>query len=234
MKTDVVPIPWHKAFLAVARKNRHLLSVYARFHQLWHIRKQISGKGNSVALANSLLKNTTIRIRGNANTVRFGRDVRAASLKIRISGDNHTVIVGNRCRLGVSSFHVEDSGCIVSIGEDSTVENAHFGAAEPNRQIVIGNDCMLSSDIYIATTDSHSIIDIRNNRRINPPGDVQIGNHVWIGAYVRILKGVTIESGSIVGLGSVVNDSIPADSIAVGVPARVVKSCTSWKRDRTQ
>lgn len=52
---------------------------------------------------------------------------------------------------------------------------------------------------------------------------VVIEDDVWIGTGVRILDGVTIGKGSVVGAGSVVNRSLPPNSIAVGIPARVVK-----------
>jgi acetyltransferase-like isoleucine patch superfamily enzyme len=51
-----------------------------------------------------------------------------------------------------------------------------------------------------------------------------IGKHVWIGANVVILKGVTIGDRTIIGAGSVVTKSLPADVIAAGVPAQVIRS----------
>ena len=53
--------------------------------------------------------------------------------------------------------------------------------------------------------------------------DITIGRNTWIGARVIVVAGVSIGDGCIVGAGSVVTQSIPPDSVAVGVPARVVK-----------
>ena len=53
--------------------------------------------------------------------------------------------------------------------------------------------------------------------------DVTIGNNVWIGSGAIILGGITIGDNSIIGAGAVVNKDIPEDSIAVGVPAKVIK-----------
>ena len=53
--------------------------------------------------------------------------------------------------------------------------------------------------------------------------EIRIGNDVWLGANVTILPGVTIGDNVIVGAGAVVTKDIPDNSLAVGVPARVVK-----------
>ena len=54
--------------------------------------------------------------------------------------------------------------------------------------------------------------------------DVTIEDGVWVGCNVTILKGVTIGRGAVVGAGSLVTKDIPPYSIAVGNPARVIKS----------
>ena len=52
---------------------------------------------------------------------------------------------------------------------------------------------------------------------------ITIGNNVWIGAQVCVLPGVTIGDNTIIGAGSVVTKSIPANVLAVGNPCRVVR-----------
>lgn len=52
---------------------------------------------------------------------------------------------------------------------------------------------------------------------------IKIGNDVWIGSDVKILDGVEIGDGSVIGAGSIVTKSIPPYSVALGVPAKVVK-----------
>jgi acetyltransferase-like isoleucine patch superfamily enzyme len=60
-------------------------------------------------------------------------------------------------------------------------------------------------------------------KRINYARDINIGKHVWIGAYVNILKGVTIGDNSIIGIRSIVTKNIPQNCIALGVPAKVIR-----------
>ena len=56
------------------------------------------------------------------------------------------------------------------------------------------------------------------------PLPVKIGRRVWIGSHATVLPGVTIGDGAIIGGGAVVTKDVPAYAVAVGVPARVVKS----------
>jgi acetyltransferase-like isoleucine patch superfamily enzyme len=59
-------------------------------------------------------------------------------------------------------------------------------------------------------------------REMEIKGGVKIGKHCWIGAHTTVMDGVTIGEGSIIGAHSLVKESIPSDSIAVGVPAKVI------------
>ena len=65
---------------------------------------------------------------------------------------------------------------------------------------------------------------------LNSSGKVCIGNNVYIATNVTLLKGVTIGDNCIIGAGSVVNKSIPANSVAVGVPCRVVSTIDEYYR----
>lgn len=56
------------------------------------------------------------------------------------------------------------------------------------------------------------------------PAPIVIGRNVWIGANVTILKGVTVGDDAVVAAASVVTKDVPAGSIVVGSPARVVRS----------
>ena len=79
---------------------------------------------------------------------------------------------------------------------------------------------MLGCNVIIATLNHDINLKTRNNASPKP---VKIGKNVWIGANCTILPGVTIGDNSVIGAGSVVAKSIPANSIAVGNPAKVIK-----------
>ena len=76
---------------------------------------------------------------------------------------------------------------------------------------------------------SHGILSLENanippsKRQLVSKGEIVIGNNVWLGDKVTILGGVHIGDNVIIGTNSVVTKDIPANAMAAGVPARVLK-----------
>lgn len=104
-------------------------------------------------------------------------------------------------------------------------------------QIHIGNNVLIASNvqIYTATHPTSSVerlVADWNPQKGEPyfrtyALPVTIEDNVWIGGGVIILPGVTIGQNAVIGAGSVVNKSIPANSVAVGNPCRVIKTLNS-------
>ncbi|MFL9831937.1 acyltransferase [Flavobacterium sp. ST-87] len=88
--------------------------------------------------------------------------------------------------------------------------------------IAIGSNCDISSNVSLIC-GSHEIGD--SNRRAGKgiSKDITIGNGVWIGYGSLILGGVTIGDGAIIAAGSLVNKSVPKDTIYGGVPAKEIR-----------
>lgn len=87
--------------------------------------------------------------------------------------------------------------------------------------ITIGDDCLIGHNAVIATLQH----DIAPSRRADlVPSPVVIGRNVWLGANVTVLPGVTIGDDAVIGAGSVVTKDVPARTVAVGSPARVVRT----------
>lgn len=84
-------------------------------------------------------------------------------------------------------------------------------------KVEIGNSCKIAWDVIIMDSDLHPI-----EGKVLENKPVIIEDHVWIGCRAIILKGVRIGKGAIIAAGSVVTKDIPAYTIAVGVPARVI------------
>lgn len=84
---------------------------------------------------------------------------------------------------------------------------------------------MLADSITLRTGDSHSILDMQSNCILNPAGNILIGDHVWIGRRVTLLKNTSVNNGSVIGTRSLVNKSFEEKNIILaGIPARKVKS----------
>ncbi len=88
--------------------------------------------------------------------------------------------------------------------------------------VTIGDDCFVGPNVSIYTA-CHSTDPVERNSRKEWAEPVRIGNNVWIGGSVTILPGVTIGDNVTIGAGSVVTRDIPANSIAVGNPCKVIK-----------
>ncbi|MBO6082618.1 MAG: sugar O-acetyltransferase, partial [Bacteroidales bacterium] len=90
------------------------------------------------------------------------------------------------------------------------------------REVSIGDHVMVGPNTLITTViNPLSALERREYYAWAKP--VTIGNDVWIGGNVTILPGVTIGDNAVIGAGSVVTESIPANSLAVGTPARVIR-----------
>ena len=87
--------------------------------------------------------------------------------------------------------------------------------------ITIGDGCMMAQSVSITDSDWHDIYD--RSLSIGKTEAVTIGSNVWIGDSAIISKGVTIGDNAIIGAGSIVVKDIPANAIAVGNPASVLK-----------
>ena len=92
-----------------------------------------------------------------------------------------------------------------------------IGSAEA---VVIEDSCMIASHVYITDCDWH---DLYNRVSIGKSAAVRIEPNVWIGDSAIVCKGVRIGANSVVGAGAVVVDDVPANTVAAGNPARVVK-----------
>jgi acetyltransferase-like isoleucine patch superfamily enzyme len=90
--------------------------------------------------------------------------------------------------------------------------------------IVIGDRALIGSQVCIYDSDFHELHPDRRRGGTPSMGQVVLGENVFVGDGVTILKGVEIGRDSVVGAGSVVTSSIPAGVIAAGNPARVVRT----------
>lgn len=89
--------------------------------------------------------------------------------------------------------------------------------------IRIGNDCQIGPNVQLLTP-THPVEPQPRRDKLEAAQPITIGDNVWLGGGVIVLPGVTIGENSVIGAGSVVVKDIPANVIAVGNPARVLRS----------
>ena len=167
--------------------------------------------------------------------------VRAKALACRGVEFGQGVLLGDgvQARLG---FNLGHRGQII-VGprnrwEKGVIVNAHGGTVQlgpsvylgpytiiyGHGNVTIGDSCLIAAHCQILSSN-HTIpprgTDICTQPDILLP--TRIGRDVWLGAGVTVLGGVTIGDGCVVGAGSVVTSDLPPNSIAVGVPARVLR-----------
>jgi acetyltransferase-like isoleucine patch superfamily enzyme len=94
--------------------------------------------------------------------------------------------------------------------------------------IQIGDNCMIAQECILSDCDWHGTYN--RTRPFHCSGAIKLEENVWLGARVIICKGVTIGANSIIGAGAVVTKDIPANVIAAGNPARVVKHINPKRR----
>ena len=87
------------------------------------------------------------------------------------------------------------------------------------KRIDIGNNVRIGANCVIADGDFHL-----DDPRVGEPKPITIQDNVWLGYGVIVMKGVTIGKNSIIGMNSVVSKDIPANSVAAGSPAKVIKT----------
>ena len=114
-----------------------------------------------------------------------------------------------------------DYGYNIEIGEN--FYSNHNLVILDGAKVEIGDNVFIAPNCCI-TTAGHPINIDERNRGLGYAYPIKIGNNVWIGAGANILPGVTIGDNVTIGAGSVVNKSIPANSIAVGNPCKVIKT----------
>jgi maltose O-acetyltransferase len=134
------------------------------------------------------------------------------------------LIVGERLqlisKLWRSEIVVGPNGCL-EIGDRVFINHGcSIGATELIR---IGSRCHIGTQVQLMDNDWHYLEPERRNER-PPSRPIVLEENVWLASRVIVLGGVTIGEGSVIGAGSVVVSDVPARSLAVGSPARVIRT----------
>ena len=125
--------------------------------------------------------------------------------------------------------------CGITIGEGTYIQSPLDTEIDNTRPslVTIGKNCFINNYFEIHTHDwvTHVFLNLERDF-VNSSGRVTIGNNVAFGRHVMVLKGVTIGDNCFIGANSVVSKDIPANSIAVGCPAKVIMSIEEYYQKR--
>lgn len=208
--------------MVIGFTRRVLRSVYDR---LFHV--QDRGHNNTVQLTSKQKQGVHIYIFGNNNKVVFDKTCIIGRIVVFIWGDNNLIQFGRDAKIQSGRINLY-KGATLEVGEKSTFQQTDFVLFE--KKCRIGTDCLFSYNITVRNYDGHKIINTEDSIVTNSPGRVEIGDHVWVGEDVTILKNSEICQGSIIGCKALVSGFIPEYSIAAGIPAKVIRKNTSWIR----
>ena len=132
--------------------------------------------------------------------------------------------IGDRVRIyGDSCLETGDGGTL-SVGAETSI-HLRCQLMAYKSAIVIGRGVALAANCSLYSYD-HGVAPGAPIRQqpLESRGPIIIGDEAWLGANVTVLSGVRIGKGAVVGAGSVVTRDVPDNCVAVGVPARVVRT----------
>jgi acetyltransferase-like isoleucine patch superfamily enzyme len=131
--------------------------------------------------------------------------------------------LGDRLAFGINCTVTSVNGKL-TIGSQSAFNSnvflgADFGTIEIGDSVLVGPNVVMRA----ANHSSDTIDETQNRGRGHVSGHIKIGKNVWIGANAVIVPGADIGDNCVIGAGAVVNSTIPQKSLAVGVPAKVLR-----------
>lgn len=167
--------------------------------------------------------------RGENNVLEVAPGVDIGYLKIVFCCNNGYCRIGSGYNLCLDIRVGED--CSIVFGDGLSCTGTCYVSAAEGASVNVGRDCMLARENEIRADDAHPIFNIHDGKRVNPSRSIDIGEHVWLADRAVVLSGSRIDNGSVIGFGSLVKGNIPNNCIAVGSPARVIRTDCAWERD---
>lgn len=181
------------------------------------------------ALENGKLKVHIHKHGGKPTISNFQLTIGAVSgaIRVNVGNDNTSVDFGENVKGNYDLRLWRHSK--VSIGSGTTSNGTRIVC--DNSEFICGTDCMFSDGILIQCADQHGIVDLSSGKITNDEyKSIVLGEHVWLGRQSTLSSKAKVGDGSVIGTGALVTSTIPANSIAVGFPAKVIKTGHTWCR----
>jgi len=145
---------------------------------------------------------------------------------IKVNKGGRIILSGDNALFNSKNLVFVSSAGTLEIGNNFWANR--YSAFYCRKRLKFGDDVMVAFNSNIMDTDYHPIFNSQNEI-INSDKDVVVGNKVWIGCNVTVLKGVQIGNHIVVGAGSVVSRNLlEENAIYLGNPAKFVKGEIDW------
>lgn len=188
-------------------------------------------KDNSVLGQLPELINSSITFKGKNNILYCENDVVLENCDIVFHGDNSVIYLSKSFRKYRIKVSIHNNSFIY-IGRNCYMNNALNIVLSEEKNLFIGDDCFFSTGITFRNADPHLIYDEYSYKRINPTKSIYIGDHVWIGQDVIVLKGSLVDSGSVIGAYSLLsNKHIEHNTSNGGNPIRLIRKHIFWSNE---
>lgn len=115
---------------------------------------------------------------------------------------------------------VDLNGAECEIGDNCRINGAYLHA---QKKIVVGKNSVIAAGVNIIDSNGHVLNSPNRTRGRDSPGEVIIGENVWVGLNVIILKNTTIGNNSVIAAGSVVKGRFPDNVLIQGNPAKIIR-----------
>ncbi len=161
-------------------------------------------------------------------------DNRAGSLHahIRLLGRGCALLFNGGAEVMLPTLFLRSDRQFVFWGAGASAVACHAEIEGEAQGLVVGDDALIANGVWIRNHDMHALIALDSGRTLNrPPVTTVLERHVWLAQDSFLLGCSRIGRGSVVGARSLVRGALPPCVVAVGTPARVVRTGVSWGRD---
>lgn len=219
-----------KCLLTLSCKKRHSIRGFITNNVILY-----NDQGTEKRLFRNAIPGLKIEFAKNVtgNTIRIHSDAQWKSSHIHMRANNSDVEIGAIDIWTAPGLHININADTVSIViSNKTSFNGQCDIfANYKSNVFIGENCMFSGNVQIWATDYHTILN-SDNRVINIPRGVHIGNHCWVGSNVCFTKNAYVSDGSVVGTCAVVGGHFDTNNVIIaGNPAKIIKHDIHWERE---
>ena len=208
-----------------------MASVFAKLKSAFRGRGGSRPRGTSspkVSHGLSVHPDTNLEVKG---TLIVGEQVSLGRFSSLIVPEDSTIVLGSRIWIS-DNCHIESvPGGSINIGSETSLQSR----CQIRGEVIIGNKVLLAPNVFISS-GSHMYdyvpeltIREQDQKYLEDKGrsyssPIQVGDDCWLGINVVVMPGVSIGSRCVIGANAVVTEDIPTDTVAGGIPAKVIRS----------